>query len=154
MTKPTAVTESQHLHPQGHFTMNRVGAMGKGGCHLGTPYCFSGVGITHKSNLDLLESMAHTLSGLIGPWILGGDWNCTPQELEETGWVRRVGGVIHAPEAATCNGKTYDFFVVANCIAEQVVGTLIMKALVAPGLGSFLVGTGPRVDCQHGVLQG
>ena len=59
----------------------------------------------------------------MGPWILGGDWNCTPAELGATGWLRKVGGIIHAPQAATCNGKVHDFCVVAACLSDQVQGT-------------------------------
>ena len=47
-----------------------------------------------------------------------GDWNGTPQELAETGWLQKVGGTIHAPNAATCNESVYDFFVVKSSIAD------------------------------------
>ena len=87
---------------------------------------FSGVGIAAKCNLDLLDSMAFTLSGLVGPWILGGDWNCTPAELEATEWVKKVGGIVHAPQAATCNGKVYDFSVVAAAVSQNVQGTYLI----------------------------
>ena len=66
-----AVTTTQLLHPVGRFTMKRAAAMGKGGCHLGSIYCVSQIGIAAKANLDLLESVAFTLSRLVGPWILG-----------------------------------------------------------------------------------
>ena len=55
-----------------------------------------------------------------GPWIIGGDWNCLPSELAATGWVELVGGTIHAPKAATCNGKVYDFFVVKRSFQHAV----------------------------------
>ena len=44
MSEPVAVTASKHLHAQGHFSMKRVSAMGKGGVHCGTPYLHSMVG--------------------------------------------------------------------------------------------------------------
>ena len=100
MSEPSVVTASKQLHAKGHFCMKRVAAMGKGGVHVGTPYMFSMAGkggIQAECNLDLLDSMAFTLSGLVGPWILGGDWNCTPDELTATGWLQKVGGVILAP---------------------------------------------------------
>ena len=78
MSVPKAVEASQGLHAKGHFAMKRVAAMGKGGVHCGSAYLFSGVGVAAKCNLDLLDTMAFTLSGLVGLWILGGDWNCTP----------------------------------------------------------------------------
>ena len=72
MSLPKAVEASQSLHARGHFAMRRVAAMGKGGINCGSANIFSGVGIAAKCNLDLLGSMAFTLSGLVGPWILGG----------------------------------------------------------------------------------
>ena len=94
--------------------------MCKGGVHLCSVYLFSQVGVAAKCSLDLLESIAFTLASLVGPWIIGGDWNCTPVDLQATGWLKKVGGVIRAPVAATCNGKVYDFFVVAAPIADAV----------------------------------
>ena len=76
--------------------------MGKGGVHFGSPYMFSMIGkggIRAKCNLDLLDSMAFTLTSLVGPWIIAGDWNCTPEDLRATGWLQKLGGVIHAPSA-------------------------------------------------------
>jgi len=97
--------------------------MGEGGVHCGSPYLYSMVGkggIQAQCNLDMLDSMAFTLNGLVGPWILGGDWNCSPQDLTATGWLQKVGGVIHAPTAATSNGSVYDYFVVKKTISDGV----------------------------------
>ena len=91
MSVPKAVETSQELHATGHFAMRRVVAMGKGGVHCGSAYLFSEGCVAAKWNLDLLDTMAFTISGLIGPWIIGGDWNCTPAELEATGWLKRLG---------------------------------------------------------------
>ena len=33
---------------------------------------------------------------LDAPWVLGADFNCTPQELRDTGWPKLVDGVIKA----------------------------------------------------------
>ena len=87
--------------------------MGKGGVHLGPIYFYSQVGVEAKCNLDLLETVAFTLCSPTGPWIVGGDWNCTLSQLLATDWFQKVGGVITAPTAATCFGKVFDFFVVA-----------------------------------------
>ena len=120
MSMPKAVEASQSLHARGHFAMRRVAAMGKGSIHCGSAYMFSGVGIAAKCSLDLLDTMAFTLSGLVGPWIIGGEWNCTPAELEATGWIKKVGGIGHAPQAATCNGKVCVFVRSSCChLAER-----------------------------------
>ena len=92
MTTPAPVKESQHLHPKGRFCMRRVAAMTKGGVHCGSIHLFDGVGVTAKCNLDFLEGVGHTLSKLVGAWLIGGDWNCTPHDLAATGWLRKVGG--------------------------------------------------------------
>ena len=102
-----------------------LGGLGRGGCHFGSVYCTSMVGqggLTAKCNLDLLETIGFTLSGLKGCWTIGGDWNCTPAELIATGWVKKVGGVVHAPSSETCNGKVYDFFVVCTDLSDFVLG--------------------------------
>ena len=103
--------------------MRRVSAMGEGGVHIGSIYLVSQAGVTAKCNLDLLETVAFTVNAvnaLIGGWVIGGDWNCTPEDLLATGWLKKVGGVICAPRGPTCKCKVYDFFVVAAPIADAV----------------------------------
>ena len=78
------------------------------------------VGVTAKCNLDLLQSMAVTLNSLQGSWILGGDWNGTPDELKATGWLTKVGGIIFAPSAPTCNVRVLDVFVVLLTVDVEV----------------------------------
>lgn len=102
------------------FHLCLVGSVCRGGLHFGSIYLVDGVGITHASNLDLLQAIAGILLDLTGPWIVAGDWHCTPADLAQTGWPELVGGVIVAPDAPTCNGKTYDFFVVSKSIAHAV----------------------------------
>ena len=49
--------------------------MGEGGVHCGSPYPFSMKGkggIKAQCNLDMLDSMAFTINGLVGPWIIVG----------------------------------------------------------------------------------
>ena len=55
-----------------------------------------------------------------GPWVIAADWNCTPQEIAETAWIKQVQGVIVAPTQTTCNDRTIDFFVVSKRIAHAV----------------------------------
>ena len=92
----------------------------RGGVHCGSVYCYTGLGIAAKCNLDLLEEIRAGIATIAGPWILGGDFNCTPAELTQTGWLETVGGVIHAPGVATCNDKVYDFFITSQSIAHAV----------------------------------
>jgi hypothetical protein len=91
------------------------------------------VGIQHKSNLDWLQAAAGVLSTLKGTWVLAADFNCTPQQLEETGWLRLVQGKIVAPQLATCHKRVIDFFVVSCNMADMVVGAVAVgDALCKP----------------------
>ena len=89
-----AVTEpgklSQGLHQQGRFAIRRVGAICRGGLHLGSTYLTSGVGVEAKCNLDHLQTMAHTLNGLVGPWCVGGRLELHPRAVS-CHWVASVG---------------------------------------------------------------
>ncbi len=105
---------------RGRFRLRHVGAMCRGGFHLGSIYMHDSIGVMAKSNLDLLQEAAAELLLVRGGWIVGGDWNCTPDELEASGWLDLVGGAIHAPTTATCNDSVYDFFVVKRCFQHAV----------------------------------
>ena len=47
-----------------------------------------------------------------------------PDMLRSTNWLSMVGGVIVAPSRPTCNGATYDFFVVAEGLVPAVAAVL------------------------------
>ena len=114
MSKPAPMEIAQPYLTEGRFIMRRVGAMMKGGVHVGSLYLKDMVGPTAKCNLGTLHFVTLALKGLRGPWCIGGDRNCTPAELEATGWLKLVGGVIVASPSATCNFRTIDFFVVSR----------------------------------------
>ena len=44
------------------------------------------------ANLDLLQEVAGLLEQLEGPWLIGGDFNRTPELLQESGWLQLVRG--------------------------------------------------------------
>ena len=79
------------------------------------------------ANLDLLQEVVGTLLQLDGPWVIGWDFNFTPDALQESGWLQLVQGVIHRPVLPTCNGKVYDFFVSSRDMAEAVVGVAVVR---------------------------
>ena len=58
-------------------------------------------------NMALLDELAHALGSLRGPWIVGGDWNLTPDVLSASRWTELVGGTIAAPALPTCNSSVY-----------------------------------------------
>ena len=104
------------------FTTKHVGAVCKGGFHLCSGYLHTGIGIQSKRNLDWLQAAAGVISTLSGPWILAADFNCTPQQLEATGWLKLVGGTIISPNHPTCKNRVIDFFVVSSNLAGMAVG--------------------------------
>ena len=110
--------EPHDVHPR--FQLQKVGAICKGGIHMGSLYLQDCVGPTHPANIDILDHVARRLSALAGPWIIGGDFNCEPEELINTGFVDLVGGVVHAPADVTCGGKRYDYFVVSSDLSPAI----------------------------------
>ena len=55
-----------------------------------------------------------------GPWIIGGDWNLSPEALAESGWVNEVEGKIIATKAPTCGAARLDFFVIDRRLGAAV----------------------------------
>ena len=65
-------------------------------------YLHDSVGVTAQCYLDLLQEIAAEMSLVSGVWILGGDWNCTPDELAATGWLQLV--VMHPQKSGPGSG--------------------------------------------------
>ena len=59
-------------------------------------------------NLRLLAVLISVVSEFRRPWVLGGDWNMSPEQLTTSGALEILGGTVVAPELPTCNGKIYD----------------------------------------------
>ena len=118
MTMPTCPYADECLH---RFVINKVAAICKRGIHIGSLYLTDTVGPSSPDNLKLLDYVASVLMAIKGPWIIGGDFNCTPQQLIETGFVELVGGVVQAPRDSTCGLRTMDFFIVSRDIAPAVL---------------------------------
>ena len=117
----------------GRVHVRKLGAICKGGIHVISIYCYDKFPIDSKINLDLLHHVAAIIRKLVGPWIIAGDLNCTPAQLLATGWLKLVGGQVHAPDSPTCNGTVYDFFVVARKLSHAVFGVhAISDALCTP----------------------
>ena len=108
------------------FHLRWAGMLAKGGLHVGSLYLRDGEGAS-QANLDLLQRVAGVLKRVRGQWVLGGDFNMTPQCLDETGWLGLVGGVIHKPRVPTCNGKVYDYFVASRGLSEAVVDVTLVS---------------------------
>ncbi len=120
VSQPAGIADPWDGPLQARFRLRHIGAVCRGGLYLGSAYLHDSVGVTAQCNLDLLHAMAAELRLVGGCWIVGGDWNCTPAELAATGWLELVDGIIHAPQAATCNDKIYDYFVVKAACRHAV----------------------------------
>ena len=73
LSKPAPMEIAQPYLTEGRFIMRRVGAMMKGGEHVGSLYLKDMVGPTAKCNLDTLHFVTLALRGFQGPWCIGGD---------------------------------------------------------------------------------
>jgi hypothetical protein len=77
--------------------------------------------------LDILECIAWIIKQLHGPWLLAADFNFPPDELEQSGWLKLVGGQIQAPELPTCNSSVYDYFVIDKRLGNSVLGVAAVE---------------------------
>jgi hypothetical protein len=111
----------------------------KGGVHLITVYLWTGEKPTSARNRALLEIVARMIDALDGPWILGGDMQCSPAEFNASNWPRMVGGQVVAPAMPTCGSATIDFFVVSNGLRACVHSIRVLEdAGTAPHRGTRL----------------
>ena len=108
------------------LTIKKVDCAARGGLNLGSCYLVSGIGISAPQNLDLLHCLVGMLKRISGPWIIGGDFNGTPEELVANGWLKLVGGKIHRPVMPTCGERCLDFFVVSACITDDIDGVKLV----------------------------
>ena len=98
-----------------------VGGFLRGGLHCCSIYLKDSEGAS-ETNLGLLQEVAMFLSCLRGPWIVGGDWNMTPETLSSTRFASAVRGIIIAPESPTCNQSVYDYFLISEGLLPCVAG--------------------------------
>ncbi len=62
--------------------------MGEVGGQDGRRYGEEWGGSLDRDSRDLLKGVAGVLMRVAGTWLIGGDWNCTPEQLTATGWLR------------------------------------------------------------------
>ena len=114
------------------LTLEKVDCAARGGLNLGSCYLISGTGIATTKNLDRLHCLAGMLKRISGPWIIGGDFNGTPEELAATGWLKVVGGRIHRPKMPTCGERCLDFCVSSMCIVDDIVDVKLVADNTSP----------------------
>ena len=60
---------------ESRLLIRKLGAVCKGGIHVGSVYLHDMVGPNDPKNKDILEKIAFCLRNIAGSWVLGGDWN-------------------------------------------------------------------------------
>jgi hypothetical protein len=74
----------------------------RGGLLVLTMYLWHSEGLSQR-NLELLWAAGEVIVAHGGPWLLGADFNMSPEELGQAGgWLAKIGGVIQAPAVPTC----------------------------------------------------
>ena len=101
-------------------------AVTKAGILILSVYLWTNEGLSAK-NLRVLAAAAAIIDSHGGPWLIGGDFNMTPEELQQGAgweWLGRVGGVVRGTGTPTCAGgvgRELDFFIIDARLAEQVI---------------------------------
>ena len=148
-------SEAQATRPLPQFASRiKVGWAGsycRGGIHLLSVYLHHSEGRS-KRNMDLLQEAARLIASLEGPWVMAGDLNMLPAELQASGFLNLVKGELKTSGAATCGDKEYDYFIVDRRLAPLVVAVgQIVDAGTSPHTPVRLILRGrPR---QHLVRQ-
>ena len=117
------IDNTELLVPEGlrhRICVSHIGAICKGGIHFISLWLRHTEGLSEE-NLMILYAVAKILTKIKGVWIIGGDWNITPAVLTASKWLHVVGGYLAAPQANTCHGSTYDFFVTHQDLKHDVV---------------------------------
>ena len=84
-------------------------------------------------NRAILMMAGVTIECLGIPYVMGGDWNLTPQQIIATEWINTIDGQVIAPEDPTCRptpshtGKIIDYFIVSQWLAPLVLSIAIDK---------------------------
>eukprot|EP00974_Lingulodinium_polyedra_P051292 4933104-Lingulodinium_polyedra.AAC.1 len=103
--------------------IRHVSAVVKGGVLLASAYLKDGEGMG-ATNWRILAGLFERLSGLGMPFIVAGDFNNLPKEVEDTGLLSSVKAFIVEPGRKTCragNGRCIDFFILSECLRQHVL---------------------------------
>ena len=85
---------------------------------IGNVYLESGKGPGSGVNPGLLAQIAVFVQELRIPWIMVGDWNCTPDELASAGFLAMVKGRLVVPaQETTTQGSEIDYAVASEVMA-------------------------------------
>ena len=84
--------------------------------------------------MDLLSDIAPTMQAQAAhSWVVGGDWNCEPEELGATGFPNDVRGILVAPPERTCRSAAGDYRVLDYFMVSAGLANRLCRAAVPPG---------------------
>ena len=104
-----------------------------GGTLIISVYLHTGAGLTQE-NWQILSTIGQWLTSQALPFVIGGDFQVEPAQLEDSGWVRAIGGFVVAPQLATVtpSHRVIDFFVVSRDLAGACQATTHISPHIAP----------------------
>ena len=96
----------------------------RGGLMVISVYLWHSEGLSDR-NMSVLHAAGDAIAKFGGPWLMGGDFNMTPAELQRAhAWLKQIGGQIRAPELPTCRsatgGRVIDFCIIDTRIAGAI----------------------------------
>ena len=105
----------------GRFIIRHWYGLLKGGLLVGSLYLHCG-GWGNNLNRLLMEDVAHTLVSIGRPFLIGADFQMSPEEMHDTGWpaslrARVISTGVHTYESGEHKSEL-DYFLVSNSIAD------------------------------------
>ena len=82
--------------------------------------------------LGLLEHAASLLGQFCEPFLIGTDWNISPEVLLASQRVDQLGGVALASDSPTCSGSESDYFVASATLGHRATGMRTWRRPLAP----------------------
>ena len=80
-------------------------------------YLQVGEGPTGYTNRQVLTEVGALILTLNIPYIVMGDFNCEPEELLETTWLRRIkGNILATPDATISSGSVLDYAILSHSL--------------------------------------
>ena len=109
---------------KGRWSSVRIGGGLKGGAlTVVSLYGFVGEGLSDNNKL-LLREVAEHVAEQGGQWVIAGDFNLTPTELSESGWLARTRGAVisRTTTGQEVDGRDIDYFVVPRDTTGRFTG--------------------------------
>ena len=113
-------------------------------------------GPTGPRNAQILASLVAYVRELPEPWIIGGDWNCTPHVFMQCSVCQVMRGRLITAGEITCTqgeGNELDFVLVSRCIEAAVTLTVDWQVPWKPHAALKLVVAGAGVTDPRWRLQ-